>query len=109
MTSEPLSSLHLKLKASAPPNDLSLIQEVGSMDWRNINDEDIDLACEIILRVSADAIVCAGDCLGEERDSYKSAFSMIGDMISRSGLPLRSSEFNEYYQKYLSYVSDFDA
>jgi hypothetical protein len=51
MISEYLSSLHLRLKAGRPPNDLSLIQEVGSIDWRNINDEEVDLACEIILRV----------------------------------------------------------
>jgi hypothetical protein len=109
MISEYLSSLHLRLKAGRPPNDLSLIQEVGSIDWRNINDEEVDLACEIILRVSADVIVCASDCVGTERDNYWSAFSIIRNVIQKSGLPLRSKEFKEYYRKYLYYLSDFNA
>jgi hypothetical protein len=108
MTSEVLIFLNSRLKAGMPPSNLSLVREVASLDWTSVIGNNIDIACEIILRISADVIVCASDMNGEDRLEYESAFYDLKSNIDRSGLIGSSSEFDAYYNKYIEYLSDFD-
>ena len=93
------------LKGTTLPASLALLKAISSLDWDCVAEEDFDQCMEIVLRVTASAIVCI-DTVGHARAAYKDAFNAITHSVHDSGLPDRSAEFREYFDKYRLRVSE---
>jgi len=93
-----------KLRGKRPPNDILLIEEVAQINWGQVNHTNIEAASEILLRISADVIVCAHDLNGEERQRYKILFMKISNNIMYSGILEIYQDLKEYFRKYELYM-----
>ena len=94
-----------ELKGTTLPASPAVLKAISLLDWDCMAEEDLDQCMEIILRVTASAIV-SNDMVGPARAAYKDAFNAIMHSVHDSGLPDRSAEFREYFDKYRLRVSE---
>ena len=94
-----------KLKLHNPPSHLSLLREVDSLEWRCETHQNIDTYSEILLRISADVIICGFDAKKSDIEIQKSIFHSIRNKISSSNL-LKSTDFLVYFRKFEFYINE---
>ena len=107
MTSRDVELIRDTMKLRPPPSDLGLLHEIAMLEWIGRSDDEVDVYCDLLLRVNADVIVCSSDINGSERDKYMAAFRNIATKIDSSNL-INSCEFSEYFRKFKDYMLDFN-
>jgi len=99
MESRELDPVLASIKASVPPYDFGILGRVASIDWDGLIDDEIAAATEIILRLTAAAILC-GDMTGEARKGHAEALGLIARRVRASSLPSRDDDFRRYFDKF---------
>ncbi|APG61530.1 hypothetical protein LPB140_00240 [Sphingorhabdus lutea] len=100
-----LKKIKITLYKQRPPTDIKILQELININWSKISGANIDDACEIILRVSADVIIIRSCNTDPNYFQYKTVFSAIEKNIRASGLLDLSVEFNSYFRKFNDHLN----
>ncbi len=103
-----LESLRDGLNRILPPSSLSLLYEATIIEWDSESNEAIDLYCDILIRISADVIFIVSSVESRNRQIYFEYFNNIARNIQLSGVLDRSTEFKEYFRKYIEYLSNLN-
>jgi hypothetical protein len=108
MTYKTLNRILSQMKMGEPPRNVDLIVEISNIPWEKILDIDLDICSEILLEISADAIVVMFSPI-EVKKTYLPAFIKISNDIKMSNILYKSIEFEDYFNKYISYVNEIES
>lgn len=89
------------LRKETPPSDLNLLKQIQLLDWNNITEADFDICSEIILRITADVMMCADIKDPGRRQEYRRVFLAIQEGVENSTLPAKFGDFRQYFSKYV--------
>lgn len=92
-----------RLKSSAPPNDLETIKFVSSLPWSGGDSPEVWIYTEIVLRLTAEAIMIKFSKDDDLKNKYKIEFTKIIENTKNGDLT-SNSEFDEYYLKFKEIV-----
>lgn len=95
-----------RLNLSAPPCDIGIIQDIMRTDWNSVDDADLDIWSDIIVRIAADWIASGTFLSGAVRDEYQSKLFHLAKAIDESNMLERSEELEEYLKKLLRNMND---
>lgn len=99
MTPTEIEMILGRLKSRAPPNDMDVLRFVLSLPWSGDDDYEIEMYTEIILRLTADAIVAKFINDDSMRNEYMHLFNEINNKKISKKL-ISNREFFEYYSKF---------
>lgn len=105
MKNENLSEILSEIKNYNPPSSINLLKKISDYKWNPVNSTDIDICCELILRINADIIVLIFE-KSDIKSKYLPIFNDIYKNIKNSDITLNSKEFESYFNKYIEYVND---
>ena len=97
-----------RIKLTQPLIDLDLLHEVTLLNWDEKLEFNLDIYCEILLRLNACVVVISHSKDNRTIDIYKSEFENISKKISRSNILTVSKEFDIYYERFRFYMRDFE-
>jgi hypothetical protein len=98
MTPPEIEMCLARLQSSIPPNDLDTLRFTSSLPWSGSDNREIRIYTEIVLRLTADAIVIKFSEDIDLKSKYKKVFlSIIENAINKN--LMSDSEFKEYFLK----------
>jgi hypothetical protein len=106
--SDSIENILCRLKECNPPINLNLLEELSKFEWDKLDSNKIETACELILRINAEVIVCMFDLKDDLKNIYKELFFKIYKNIKQSNINEKSEEFEEYFNKYSLYISQLN-
>lgn len=95
-----LNEILFDLKNQRPLCQISILERISRLNWANYSNEEGDLLCELILRITADLIVFRSEKSVDNKNGYENIFWKIRNEIDMSDLNGQSEEFRSYFEKF---------
>jgi hypothetical protein len=89
-----------KITKTNPPTDIALIEELSNLSWLGLDHDDRELCVDIILRITADAIVIKDIDDISFRSKYNELLTKICSNVISSDICSANAEFNQYFLKF---------
>jgi hypothetical protein len=90
------------------PLGMKLLRKIASIDWSEVEEEEIDFGCEILLRLNADVIFESSRQQDGRFRNSRVLYLKIVNNINQSNILYRSSEFFRYFAKLQMYMNEIE-
>lgn len=102
-----LENIKKTLNATMPPSDLILIEALSDMEWIAYTHKESEIYCDILLRISADAIIYSTEIDDRIKRNAEMLLCKLHDKIENSGILNNFPELRLYFNRYSEYLLDF--